>query len=329
MSSCVSLCHSYNIFHIFSGQPQVQKLEFIIGKKGTYYLDMAVFLSKCDDLLKLIPDLQCHNCKNVPGPNGNQKNRYTCIDAAHTLCEEHRNECLCGSKVVKIPSPVIANLIQNLPWMCQNYRNGCREIKMNVEDLDQHQDQCIYRQAFCPNFWCEDGGKVIFKDVVCHLKTCLGEPFEEEKMSNGKGGANNFLVLFDTTEFSLTDGGNWFPSKMTSVTGAVFFTSGCVLNKTVYIWIRLLGSSDEAKKFSCAFSITNEIGEKFNYSGPVHTLDTQPKDVIASGSLFIMKVNAVKRSLNEGKELAVEFTIRNLKEEVKDNDIESGVSEGE
>ena len=220
---------------------------------------MAVFLSKCDDLLKLIPDLQCHNCKNVPGPDGNKKNRYSCIDAAHTLCEEHRNICLCGSKVVKIPSSVIANLLQNLPWMCQNYRNGCREIKMNVEDLDQHLDQCIYRQAFCPNFRCEDGGKVIFKDVVCHLKTCLGEPFEEEKMSNGKGEANNFLVLFDTNEFSLTDGGYWFPSKMTSVCGAVFFTSGCVTNETVYIWIRLLGSSDEAKKYSCTYSIKSKI----------------------------------------------------------------------
>ena len=298
---------------------------------------MAVFLSKCDDLLKLIPDLQCHNCKNVPGPNGNQKNRYSCIDAAHTLCEEHRNECLCGSKVVKIPSPVIANLLQNLPWMCQNYRNGCREIKMNVEDLDQHQDQCIYRQAFCPNFECEDDGKVIFKDVLCHLKTCLGEPFEEEKMSNGK--ANNFLVLFDTNEFSLTredgdtssliDGGYWFPSKM-SVCGAVFFTSGCVLNETVYIWIRLLGSSDEAKKYSCTYSIKSKIGnEKFIYSGPVHTLDKNDYDTIASGSLLMIGVDAAKRSLNDEKKLQVEITIRNLKEEAKDDDMESGVSDGE
>ena len=283
---------------------------------------MAVFLSKCDDLLKLIPDLQCHNCKNVPGPNGNKKNRYSCIDAAHTLCEQHKNECLCGSKVVKIPSPVIANILQNLPWMCQNYRNGCREIKMNVEDLDQHQDQCIYRHAFCPNFRCEEGGKVIFKDVVCHLKTCLGEPFEDEKMSNGKGEANSFLVLFDT--------GYLFPIKLTSVCGAVFFTSGCFVNETVCIWIRLLGSSDEAKKYSCTYSIKSKIGnEKFIYSGPVHTLDKDHYDIIASGSLLMIGVDAVKRSLNDEKKLQVEITIRNLKEEAKDDDMESGVSDGE
>ena len=279
---------------------------------------MAVFLSKCEELLRLIPDLQCHKCKNVPGPNGTQKNRYSCTNSAHTLCEEHKTICLCGSKVGKSPSPVIANLLQNLPWMCQNYRNGCREIKMNVEDLDQHQDQCIYRQTFCPNFACEEEGKVIFKDVVCHLKICLGEPFEEEKMSNGKGEPNNFLVLFVSIEFnhfSLTDGGNWFPRKITSG-GAVFFTSGCVINKTVYFWIRLLGSSDEAKKYSCTYSIKSKIGnEKFIYSGPVHTLDKGDYEIIASGSLLMIGVDAAKRSLNDEKKLRVEITIRNLKEE--------------
>ena len=42
-----------------------------------------------------------------------------------------------------------------------------------------------------------------------------------------------------------------------------------------------------------------------------------------------MKVNAAKRSLNEEKQLKVDFSIRNLKEEVKDEDMESGVSDGD
>ena len=33
---------------------------------------MAELLSKREELLQFIPDLQCHKCKNVPGPNGNQ-----------------------------------------------------------------------------------------------------------------------------------------------------------------------------------------------------------------------------------------------------------------
>ena len=40
-------------------------------------------------------------------------------------------------------------------------------------------------------------------------------------------------------------------------------------------------------------------------------------------------VDAAKRSLNDEKKLQVEITIRNLKEEAKDDDMESGVSDGE
>ena len=68
---------------------------------------MAGCLSKCEELLGLIPELLCHECKDVPGPNGNQKNRYSCFDASHTLCEEHKKKCPCGSKVGKSPSPVM------------------------------------------------------------------------------------------------------------------------------------------------------------------------------------------------------------------------------
>ena len=105
---------------------------------------------------------------------------------------------------------------------------------------------------------------------------------------------------------------------------------GFIENKTVYFWLHPLGSSDEAKKYLCTISIENEIeNEKFIYSGRVHTLDKGYKDIIASGSLLSIGVDAAKRSLNDQKKLEVEITIRNLKEEAKDNDMESGVSDGE
>ena len=188
---------------------------------------------------------------------------------------------------------------------------------------------------------------------------------------------------------------------MTSTCGAVFFINGFIENKAVYIWICLLGSADEAKKYSCTYSVRNEIGEKFIYTGPVLTIDKGKDDAIASGSLLIMGTSAVQRSLNKRKqsdggsegetgsnplaflrnqeefqqmkrllhqdvemlttilqnikisnpellekihqnqeafiqmindsdeELNVDITIRNLKEEAKDDDMESGVSDGE
>ena len=284
---------------------------------------MAVFLSKCEELLKLIPELQCHKCKNVPGPT--QKDRYSCTNAAHTLCEEHKTKCPCGSKVGKSPSPVICKLLQNLPWMCKNYKMGCREIKIKVEDLEFHQRKCVYRKVYCPQIVCKKE-KVLFKDVLIHLKKCLKKPIFEEEMSNDE--TNKFDIgIGCPREFENED--SWAPTKITSTCGAVFFPFTYVENKHLYVWICLLGSSDEANNFSCSYSMKNEMGEKFIYSGPVFTLDQNYEDIVTAGSLLGIRIDAVKRSLTEERELEFEITIRNLKEEFKDEDMESGVSDGE
>ena len=277
---------------------------------------MAGFLSKHEELLRLTPDLQCHKCKNVPGPNGNQRNRYSCTNGAHTLCEDHKAKCPCGSTVGKSPSPVIAKLLQNLPWMCQNYKTGCREIKMNGEDLEHHQEKCIFRQVFCPSINCDKTEKIVFKDVICHQKTFhKGLNFEYRPVV---GKTNTFLAKFSTPEKGLENGnswtpGPWAPAKLTSSCGAVFFSVGKIVRETVYLWIIFFGSSDEAKKFSCTLSITSKIGEEFNFSGPVTTLDKSHDDIIASGSLLMITVDAAKRSLTDQKKLQVEISIRKLK----------------
>ena len=285
---------------------------------------MAVALLKREELLGLISELQCHECKNVPSPT--QKDRYSCTDAAHTLCEEHRTKCPCGSLVGKSPSPVIAKLLQNLPWMCKNYKTGCRESKMDVVDLEHHQVKCIYRQVFCPdNTVCRER-KVLFKDVLDHLKICLKKTVLNEKMPNEE--VNKFIVLIDTG-LQLENDDSWAPTKMTSTCGGVFFTSKYVKNETLYIWICLLGSSDEAKKFSVTYSVKNKVGENLIYTGPVHTLDKNYEAIITSGSLLGIGIEAVKRSLDEENGFKFEIIIRNLKEEAKDEDMESGVSDGE
>ena len=231
-------------------------------------------------------------------------------------------------KVGKSPSPFIANVLQDLPWMCQNYKTGCREIKMNGEDLEHHEGKCIYRQVFCPDLDCpvdKDSKKILFKDVVEHLNTAHeGDVF---KMYDAKG--NTFYGTYLTEKCGLENGHVWVLGKFTSSCGALFFTGSKIVKDSFCFWVILIGSSDEAKKYSSTISVTSKIGEEFNFSGPVHTVDEGADDIIASGSLLSIGINAAKRSLNEEKKLDFKITIRNLKEEAKDDDMESGVSEGE
>ena len=86
---------------------------------------------------------------------------------------------------------------------------------------------------------------------------------------------------------------------------------------------------DEARKYSYTCSVTSNMEETFMFRGPVSTVDRSFDDIIASGSLLKIGIDVVNRSLNEENQLEFEITIRNLKEEAKDDDMESGVSDGE
>jgi len=219
---------------------------------------MAGLLSKSKELLRLIPDLQCHDCKSVPGPNENQKNRYSCVDASHFLCEEHKTECPCGSKVGTTPSPFIAKVLQDLPWMCENYKTGCQEIKMNVEDLEHHQRKCIYRKVFCPTLEnnCQSN-KILFKDVIEHMETSHKGEFFDLGKTNVAG------LHFHTPKTGLKTGTIiWKTTKFTSTCGATFFAAATTVKDSVCLWVTFFGSSDEAENYSCSISMETKIGKK-------------------------------------------------------------------
>ena len=225
--------------------------------------------------------------------------------------------------ILRCPSPIIAKLLQHLPWMCQNYKTGCREISMNVEELEHHHGKCIYRLVFCPDIQCQSVCKVLFKDVFDHLKAfhklneyqmVIGKPLVTKKKTGGN---------------KVENGSYWYPGNITSSCGSSFFAIAKVDNNTIYSCIVLMGSTDQARNYSYTCAVTSNIGEKFVFSGPVPTVDRSVDDIIASGSLLTIGNDVFNRSLNEDKQFEVEITVRNLKEEAKDDDMESGVSDGE
>ena len=211
---------------------------------------------------------------------------------------------------------------------------------MNAEDLEHHQRKCIYRKVFCPRTYSSPShlpshlkkcqiNKILFKDVIEHLET--------SHKCRDYGEKNQIFRFFGTDNIGFENGAKngfcWAVGKFATSCGAVFFTSAKILKNTggekrCYFWATFMGSPDEAENYSSSISIGNKIG-KFCFTGKVHTIDEGADDIIASGLLLSIGINAAKRLLNEEKKLKVEFTIRNLKEEAKDEDIESGISDGE
>ena len=80
----------------------------------------------------------------------------------------------------------------------------------------------------------------------------------------------------------------------------------------------------EAKRYSYTLSIINNYGDEVQiFHGKLFTLD---KDLTTKGTVFMMGTPALD---DEDSKLNVRIVIRNLKEEAKDDDEESGVDEGD
>ena len=131
---------------------------------------------------ELIPDLQCFNCKSVPGPR--TKERYFCIKESHPICLECIDEmCPCGSDISQNSPNFLDKFLDQFPWMCRNYKTGCRE-SMEIGALAFHQENCIYRSIFCPYFDCTDK-KVIFDDLKKHISSVHNPPRALEPNEDG------------------------------------------------------------------------------------------------------------------------------------------------
>ena len=94
------------------------------------------FDSKRELLKNIVENLQCFKCKAVPGPTEKQKNRYSCLENSHELCEDCKAACECGSVVGQFPSSTIEQILKDLPMYCPHYKSGCRQIFEKDEELD-------------------------------------------------------------------------------------------------------------------------------------------------------------------------------------------------
>ena len=278
------------------------------------------------ELLKnIVESLQCYKCKAVPGPTEEQKNRYSCVNRSHELCEECKAVCECGSVVLQFPNSTIKQILKDLPMYCQHYKGGCRQIFEKDEDLEGHQIGCIFRGVYCPWLKC-NGGRIIFKDVADHMN--------EKHFDFSQESAKRLIVTFDKTQtyqhvFKMKEGqcNPSLPRKIEINGQSDFFLVGTVVNNILNFWVYILGSPHEAKNYACTLSVNGKKGNKFTYYDYVKPLDMGPADVINKQSLFMIGPEIAKNSRDENLEFQMEVTIHALKEEAKDKDEESGVED--
>ena len=286
----------------------------------------------------LLEQLKCYICKS--GLKAEKHRWYRCAQL-HMICQDCKEGkdgtvaflvCLCKKKILLEYCKMTEALLhaKKMRFNCENLLRGCQE-KSDEENMIFHQSECIYRLVECPNLKCLFGlnSKVQFHELLNHMET---EEFRDPKKtaSLGKEIRHEYpgCKRFEREDKVV------FPSHFFEVNGiGSFIGAARVKDGTFYHWIHFVGSSHEAKKFSYTFEYKNEEKTPHahaSYSNQMVSIDETSDTIIENGDCFgIPRKLFFKHFVRESGYFEYSVKIRNLKEEAKDDNVESGVSDND
>ena len=288
-------------------------------------------LSDIEKLIYKNFSLKCQRCKRFPRPG---KHRwYNCSNAfvRHYYCQDCKDfpyflldDCLyvpnCGTPIMwKTYCPIIEGLLKldHLRFKCANEDRGCQKI-LDTGVLNEHEKKCIYRQVTCPFKNC--ASKVPFHALLEHMEktghfrvqykfTYVANVLHEDNLENldyGKKGKNPVKIEFDDRAF-------------------LFQTVRSATN--IEFWIQLLGTEIEAKNYYYKLEFHgNDPNNRNTYSAQVMSIDATNKDKYYHG---IDYDTFRAQFVDEKRVFKITISLKNAKEEAKDDIVESGISDDE
>ena len=214
-----------------------------------------------------------------------------------------------------------------MKYNCGNTKNGCQEV-LTETALEDHEAECIYRLVPCilkNALWVsykKCNGKVTFRDVIQHYE-------DHEKVTLEEWEELDLKIKHPITWPDLS-GRNCYedPMKIT-LNNQTFLLAEKTEDKIMYKWVYILGSLNEAKHFTFKLAL---FGTKVTttFEGPVSAIDESFDALFKAGKCFsIPHNNFIAQIVNVNNEYYCSLEIRNLKEEVKDENYESGISDSE
>jgi hypothetical protein len=215
--------------------------------------------------------------------------------------ENHGNyENLGDGKVFK--SPIDFNKIQQF---CAN--TNCKGLP-SFETFRK----CFY----CLKVFCCQGKSLYGVGYNCGYHNCY----------RPSDGANLSWITASLTD--TVGNGKWLSKKFTSF-NKTFFEVGIMRNNFIYKWIYVLALPEEAKNYYFHAYVKNANGENvLAYYNQVRSMVETHEQVIENQNYFIIGAKQAKRFVKEGtKQVDFSLKIRNLKDEAKDEDVESGIDD--
>ena len=112
--------------------------------------------------------------------------------------------------------------------------------------------------------------------------------------------------------------------------GHIFFSIAQLKDGTFYHWIHFVGSPNEAKNYVYTLEYIGNDNRSCSYTGPVTSIDEPSDSLISKGHCHTITQSALTSTLfKDDKNFDYYVKITNMKEEVKDQNVESGISDDE
>ena len=262
----------------------------------------AVFEAKKEMLLSIEQTARANGaiCTN----HVNYANHYCCY------LNDHYYPC----NNYNIKNTQLQTLRTHLPEFCSNKDKGCQEILMK-EEMINHDQECVYRPINCPDLKCTE--KVTYHGLLDHFTEVHKDYISMDALKKKK-----FLITCKI-------GVNLKPTELlppTRITAfdRTFFEVGIIKDQLMLRWIYILGDPNVAKNFSYTVRVKKENIE-MSFSRKVKSLSEHYNDITKVKQAFVMPVD--EELLYDTNNIVFEYKIRNLKEEAKDEDVESGISD--
>jgi hypothetical protein len=223
----------------------------------------------------------------------------------------------CRVFVTPVLSPFVANVLKMFPTKCKFTHNGC-QVFIFLMQLKVHEVDCVYRNINCPFVDC-NAKDVSFIGLGEHLEANHGD-----LKKIGKARSKDFILMLDQQPPAV-----WIPQELV-FRNRSFFTEvhRDAALKSRHFWIYFHGSLEEAVHYSYQIKIIGGNGKVLMFTGNVYSLEETKKAIMANEDVVVVFDGNVKR-LEVYGQINFEITLYSDKEEIKDEDVESGISHDE
>ena len=261
--------------------------------------------------------LVCQICQDHARPGKRQW--YRCLKL-HQICQKCKaktEKCSCGKLIseeyCKMTEKWLS--VKGLKFNCANTKHGCKEV-LAENALEDHESECIFRLVLCPfnAMLNECEAEVTFKDVIQH--------FEKQHYK-----LEDFNPTQKLNTFKMTGEDGYFLPEKISVNDRMFLFCDKTESSNLYQWVYLLGSPTEAKHFAYTLKFHGK-DTTVTFEGKVAAIDESFDEL--TGKCFVMPHKNFKAQfVDEDGKYEYSLKIRNLKEEAKDDNYESGISDND